>query len=144
MRREIASASQNKLSLPQFRIMQHIAGNCRAVGVLAVAHGVSQPAMSVLVDRLVRDGYVTRARDENDGRRQELALSASGQAILRQTTEQVEAQMALALEFLRPDARDAIKRDFLLLGEAFAIERVDEALRARRPAPTGPEKTKCV
>jgi DNA-binding MarR family transcriptional regulator len=40
--------------------------------------GVSRSTMSILVARLVRGGYVRQRRDERDGRRVGLTLTAAG------------------------------------------------------------------
>ena len=45
---------------------------------LAEHMGVSRSAMSIIVARLVRGGYIVQSRDDQDGRRVSLTLTAAG------------------------------------------------------------------
>ncbi|MTD53328.1 MarR family transcriptional regulator [Amycolatopsis sp. RM579] len=56
----------------------------RRLTTLAVAEGVSQPSMSQLVQRLERQGLVTRISDPEDGRASLVALTESGRALLQE------------------------------------------------------------
>jgi DNA-binding MarR family transcriptional regulator len=49
--------------------------------------------VSVVVSRLVTAGYVTRRRSKSDARRIELALTASGRALLRRAPELAQARL---------------------------------------------------
>lgn len=52
------------------------------VTTLAVAAGIGQPAMTDLVNRLVRQGLVTRVEDPEDGRAALITLTKAGRALL--------------------------------------------------------------
>jgi DNA-binding MarR family transcriptional regulator len=52
--------------------------------VLATKEGVSQPSMSQLIQRLERQGLVTRSTDPDDGRVTLVAIAEAGQALLDQ------------------------------------------------------------
>ena len=129
MRREADVASGGKLSLPQFRILRFIRDGERNVGALAVLHGVSQPAMSALVERLARDGYLTRERDPADLRKQSLTLTKAGESALAKTSEKIEERLAAVVDEIAPAARARLDSTLVDLHEAFAPE---------TPAPAAP------
>jgi DNA-binding MarR family transcriptional regulator len=54
--------------------------------VLAAAEGISQPAMTQMVQRLERQGFVTRLRDPDDGRAALVAITESGRTLLARRT----------------------------------------------------------
>jgi DNA-binding MarR family transcriptional regulator len=67
------------LSAHQASILDHLdAIEPTSVGDLAEHLGVTPSTMSISVGRLVRDGYITRARDPSDGRRAQLRLTEAG------------------------------------------------------------------
>lgn len=49
---------------------------------VAASEGVSQPSMSQLVQRLERQGFVTRVADPEDGRASLIALAEAGRTLL--------------------------------------------------------------
>jgi DNA-binding MarR family transcriptional regulator len=65
---------------------------------LATKEGVSQPSMTQLIQRLERQGLVTRLTDPDDGRVALVAITESGQALLDERTrirrERLTALMA--------------------------------------------------
>jgi DNA-binding MarR family transcriptional regulator len=54
--------------------------------VLAAAEGISQPAMTQLVQRLERQGFLTRLCDPDDGRAALVAITESGRTLLARRT----------------------------------------------------------
>lgn len=75
---------------------------------LAARERVSPPAMSNHVDRLERDGLVTRTQSEADRRRVGLTLTDEGQRVLRRVRSRRTAWLATRLAALTPDELAAI------------------------------------
>lgn len=76
---------------------------------LAARERVSPPALTKHVDRLERDGLVTRTPSENDRRRVGLALTDEGQRVLRRVRSRRTAWLASRLGELDADERAAIE-----------------------------------
>jgi DNA-binding MarR family transcriptional regulator len=77
---------------------------------LAGRERVSPPAMSNHVDRLERDGLVTRTPSADDRRRVGLTLTDEGQRVLRRVRSRRTAWLATRLDGLTPEQLDAIER----------------------------------
>ena len=71
--------SKRLLSAHQASILDHLDEH-DAITLMGLARhmGVTPSTMSLTIDRLERMGYVSRARDTNDGRRVNLLLSTAG------------------------------------------------------------------
>jgi DNA-binding MarR family transcriptional regulator len=97
------------------------------VGVreLAARERVSPPALSNHVDRLERDGLVSRTPDTADRRRVGLTLTDEGQRVLRRVRSRRTAWLATRLRGLSSDELEAVEA---------AIEPLSQLLReAERP-----------
>jgi DNA-binding MarR family transcriptional regulator len=77
---------------------------------LAGRERVSPPAMSNHVDRLERDGLVTRTPSADDRRRVGLTLTDEGQRVLRRVRSRRTAWLATRLNGLTPEQLDAIDK----------------------------------
>ncbi|HET8528457.1 MAG TPA: MarR family transcriptional regulator [Gaiellaceae bacterium] len=75
---------------------------------LAVRERVSAPAMSKHVDRLERDGLVTRTPSADDRRRVGLRLTDEGQRVLRRVRSRRTAWLATRLKGLTDEQLRAI------------------------------------
>src|ERR1700736_6842356 len=64
---------------------------------LAAKEGVSQPSMTQLIQRLERQGLVTRLADPDDGRVALVAITQSGQALLDDRTRTRRKRLAVLL-----------------------------------------------
>jgi DNA-binding MarR family transcriptional regulator len=58
-----------------------------------------------MVDRLVRQGLLTRIEDETDRRRKSVSISAAGAALLRKLERARTAEFKLALSCVSPELR---------------------------------------
>jgi DNA-binding MarR family transcriptional regulator len=74
--------TRRRLSAHQASILDHL-DTVQAVTLMGLAKhmGVTPSTMSLAIERLVRRGYVLRARHSGDRRRLELRLSAAGERI---------------------------------------------------------------
>jgi DNA-binding MarR family transcriptional regulator len=82
----------------------------RGIGVneLAARERISAPAMSKHVARLEAAGLVRRTRDEQDGRRHGLSVSAEGERVLRSVKSRRTAWLAARLKQLEPAELEAL------------------------------------
>jgi DNA-binding MarR family transcriptional regulator len=87
---------------------------------LAARERVSPPALSNHVDRLERDGLVSRTPDTADRRRVGLTLTDEGQRVLRRVRSRRTAWLATRLRGLSPDELEAVEA---------AIEPLSQLLR---------------
>jgi len=76
---------------------------------LAANERVSPPAMTKHVDRLERDGLVTRTPSADDRRRIGLRLTEEGQRVLRRIRSRRTAWLASRLRGLDPDELAAVE-----------------------------------
>ncbi len=76
---------------------------------LATKERVSPPALSNHVDRLERDGLVSRTPSASDRRRVGLALTDEGQRVLRRVRSRRTAWLASRLGGLSPEELDAVE-----------------------------------
>lgn len=83
---------------------------------LARSTGVTQPSMSQLVDRMQRDGLVTRAVTEGDRRGVLVQLSERGAEVLAQRRAGRAAALDRILDRLDPDDLSAIAAALPALG----------------------------
>jgi DNA-binding MarR family transcriptional regulator len=76
---------------------------------LAARERVTPPALSNHIDRLERDGLVSRTPDTADRRRVGLALTDEGQRVLRRVRSRRTAWLATRLRGLSPEELDAVE-----------------------------------
>ena len=124
--------SGTKVSARQASILSHLDSvDPTPISELATHMGVTVSTMSIAIDRLERQGYVTRARAETDARVRHVRLTAAGER-LRATQKVLDPALVRAmLSRLSPaDRRDALRGLELLGGAA------QQQVRARRDVDT--------
>jgi DNA-binding MarR family transcriptional regulator len=92
------------------------------VNELAARERVSAPAMSNHVDRLERDGLVTRTPSANDRRRVGLTLTDEGKRLLRRVRSRRTAWLASRLGTLTADELSAVEAAIEPLSRLLAPE----------------------
>lgn len=108
-REEMRAARTPDLSTPQFRTLAWLRRHPGAgLGELAECIGLSNPAMSKLVDGLARRGMVARTQSLNDRRRVDIVLTDAGLALLRDCREAAAKAFALRLANLAPAELDTV------------------------------------
>lgn len=80
----------------------HPAQSLNELAALTFTH---QSTVSVVVDRLVSRGFVTRSRSDTDGRRVVLALTAAGRRALRHAPPPTQMRLIAAINALPPARR---------------------------------------
>lgn len=89
--RDFADAMADlNLTQKQCAVLELIEANRGVAQIdIAAALGMDRATMMAVVDRLDERGLVTRSPSQRDRRRQELALSAAGQQILREARRRI-------------------------------------------------------
>lgn len=106
VRREAGEAT----TMPQFRVLDHLALEPMTLSALARQRRVSLQAMSELVQLLVERGWVGRTPDPRDRRQQLLQLTAQGQAHYERAQTQTMRRLAPLMDDLTDDERAAVAR----------------------------------
>src|SRR5688572_4683790 len=120
-------ASRRVLSAHQASILDHLdTVDPTTLGELAQHMGVTPATMSIAIDRLVRAGYVTRARSAADRRRAELRLTDAGQRI-KSASSVLEPERAKTLL----DRIPATERAAALAGLVRLAAAADQVIRER-------------
>jgi MarR family transcriptional regulator, organic hydroperoxide resistance regulator len=129
--------SGTKVSARQASILSHLDSvEPTPVSELAAHMGVTVSTMSLSLDRLERQGYVVRARAENDARVRHVRLTPAGER-LRTAQKVLEPRLVRAMlgRLSRADRRLAL-RGLELLGAAARDQvksrRSENSLAARR------------
>ena len=92
------SAGPNSLTPPQFRCLEILRRDPGlSLSTLAERMGVRQPTASLIVLRLVRDGFVTRKRAAGERRRAVLTLTDKGVTMIETTRSIIRERIAIAL-----------------------------------------------
>lgn len=78
VRKEVRNVSKPNLTIAQFRVLANVKNGIVHISDIAEHHGVSQPAMSKLVEVLVQKKYLSRICDSEDKRAKKLILTPEG------------------------------------------------------------------
>ena len=120
------AATRRLLSAHQASILDHLdTVDPTTLGDLARHMGVTPATMSIAIDRLVRAGYVTRARSAADRRRAELRLTESGQRIKSASSVLEPGRVKALLEHIPAKERTAALAGLVRLAAA-----ADQVMRA--------------
>ena len=137
-RRHVYDAEQRRLvSAHQASILDHLdAVESTILSDLAKHMGVTASTMSLAVDRLERNGYLTRERDESDRRRVRIRLTEAGVRVRQANSVLDPALIDEMLEQLPgSERRDALRGLEMLARAADASRRAKS--RRRTAAPGG-------
>ena len=109
--RSIARAEAGGLSVPQFRALGYVVRH-PGVGLTELAEhlGVSLPAASALVGRLVASGLANRTPDPDERRRIRIVVTAAGNARILAATAAVRAWWQAQFAALDADELDRLTR----------------------------------
>lgn len=91
-------------------VMAAISGAPRRITELAGHAGVTQPAITLLVNRLQERGWVTRESDPEDRRAVRVALTPAGTDTFRQLQEDYRAQLHQEMDALDDEEIEILAR----------------------------------
>jgi long-chain acyl-CoA synthetase len=117
------------LTLPQYRMLAHLASGTEAASVLAGNLAVSRPSLTALADGLVARGLVERRPAPGDRRRVDHVLTDEGRAALAAGDEAAERRLADLLAHLPRGARRKAAEGLGLWLEALDAARADRLAR---------------
>lgn len=106
VRREAGEAT----TMPQFRVLAHLADEPLTLSALAKQRRVSLQSMSELVQALVERGWVQRTPDASDRRQHILQLSEHGRSHYQQAQLQTLRRLVPLMSELDAAERDAVQR----------------------------------
>lgn len=120
MRRQMRQASPHDLSIAQLRTLYFISIHDRpSLSSTADFIGLSLPAMSRLVEALVKRGFLSRTECTNDRRHVRLGITSAGQATLDQSWKGTHARLAEEVASMTPQQRETISQAMDLLRSRF-------------------------
>jgi len=120
IRAEMRSKRARGVSVPPFRSMAFLRTNEGASLSQVAEHvGLSMPAMSRLVDGLVKRGLLARGSSESDRRKVTLQLTTRGQDMIKAARKWTQHRLAGVLENLPKDQRAEIADAMTVLKSAF-------------------------
>ncbi len=94
-----------KLTTPQLAVLE-FAREPRTVSAVAIYIGLSKPATSQLIDKLVRSHLVRRIQSKSDRRERNVILGAKGKMLLDRIAAARAARFDASLAFLPPSTAD--------------------------------------
>jgi DNA-binding MarR family transcriptional regulator len=120
------------IAIGQFLALRALSVRDRTATELARAISVRLPALTQIVDGLVRRGWVERYDDPSDRRRVCLRLTDSGRDVYLQARHGAEGRMARLIEHLNERERRALFRGLDVLRSA--LSELGRSASARRSA----------
>ena len=127
IRREMRGATEENLSVPQFRVMAFLGRNCGAsLSAVAEHLGVKDATASAMVDRLVKRSLVGRETHPTERRRLELRLTSAGTALLERARGKARAYLAGRLAAATQGDLSALAQGLELLRRTMETEGLEE------------------
>lgn len=115
LRQKVSENSEPELTLPQFRILANIDSGLTTVTLIAKHQGVTQPAMSQMVEALIVKKLIIKKINPDDKRQSLLRLSKKGQAWLHQIITAVKNDVAQQFSGLSKIQQKKITEALILL-----------------------------
>jgi DNA-binding MarR family transcriptional regulator len=97
-----------EISRTEANVVQALAERPRRIGDLAAREAVTQPAITLLVNRLQRRGWVERAADPEDGRAVLVTLTCQGEEVFDQLRAEYRALLHEEMATLPDDDVDTL------------------------------------
>ena len=113
-----------RVTTPQLAVLEFVRVP-RTVSAAAIHVGLSKPATSQMIDKLVRRGFVRRSEGVVDRREKAIALSAKGAALLEKIAAARAARFEASLAVLSPGVASRLNSSL--------AEVVDEIQKAAWP-----------
>ena len=106
---EVRHEAGDETTMPQFRVLSHLAEGPLTLTTLARRRQVSLQSMGELVQSLVERGWLVRTPDPSDRRQSLLALTEVGRQHFEHVQVQTLARLAPLLEELSEAERNAVQ-----------------------------------
>lgn len=104
---DITGGASDEITMAQFQALRHISqhGPC-TIGSLSDGLSVSQPAATMLVDRMVKRGLVERQPRQDDRRQAEVSLTPHAEDLLGQIETGRAERLGRILAVMEPRERE--------------------------------------
>ncbi len=106
--RLVVKHTRATISRSEGGILSTLSGGPKRVTELAELEGLAQPTITILIKRLEQNGWVTRARDAEDGRVVLVSLTPAGTVALEQFRAQYREVLREHLEALSDEQVEAL------------------------------------
>lgn len=115
------------LSMPQFNILMqlHLRGECN-ISLISDYFGISVPAVSQLVEKLVKADYLEREEDPNDHRARLLALSLRGKKLIEKAHKCHDRWFEAIGNNFTDEQKEKLTKDLKILNEAALKQLLDD------------------
>ena len=104
-----------RITLPQLVVLKELAGGQLRMTDLAHSLNVTTAAMTGIIDRLVRDGYVRRETDDADRRIIKVRATAKGGRIVKEITERKKSMLGKIFGIISQNEREEYLRILTLV-----------------------------
>lgn len=123
IRAEMRAVMKEELSIPQFRILASIFRGNNIACDIAKDQGISQAAMSKMIDSLVGRGLVEREANENDRRHFHLNLTKEGDIFFKKMRKTAQANLKEQISCLGTSELEDLEKGLLALEKLFLSAR---------------------
>jgi DNA-binding MarR family transcriptional regulator len=117
IRNEMRQQGKNKLTVPQFRVLNRVAREPASNQVLADWMGVSAPTMSRMIDTLIKRGLLTRKTEASDRRQVLVECTKKGLALAQEIRGAMHSQLTQKISLFPEEKLQAIEGGLLALKE---------------------------
>ena len=119
---EVRREAGDDTTMPQFRVLAHLADGALTLSALAKRRRVSLQSMSELVQVLVERGWIARTADPSDRRQHLLQLTEHGRAHYERAQEMTIRRLAPLLAQLSANETEAVRLALSALHRVLAQE----------------------
>lgn len=123
IRSEMRSTMKEELTVPQFRTLASIFRGRNVACDIAKHQGISQAAMSKMIDSLVARGLVEREANEDDRRHFHLILTSAGSSFFKKTRKSAQANLKEQISCLEQKDREDLEKGLIALEKLFLSAR---------------------
>lgn len=115
IRHEVRKHASSDLTVPQFRVLAQVATQPKSLSQLAEMIGTSVPAMSRMVDCLVKRKLLKRSVGSNDRRQVLIELSAQGRKHYNEFKQRTHEEFSESFQKLNDADREVLMNGLLVL-----------------------------
>lgn len=106
----IQKMSQIDLTVSESQILRHLQDQSLTIAEVAEYLSITHSAASRAVDRLVHDGFISRAENPTDRRQKKLLLTSSGAALLEDHSHTLIDGMERLIGSLSPGEQEVFRK----------------------------------
>jgi|SRR2546425_1189861 DNA-binding MarR family transcriptional regulator len=119
---------QINLTMSESQVLRQLYQRPLTIADVAESLSITQSAASRAVDRLVRDGYVSRTENPADRRQKQLWLTASGTTLVENLNNAFTSQLARLVARLSVEEQEQFRRLVAHMVAAYPDETADATL----------------